>query len=61
MIVTLTAHPSLDRTISLETALVPGGVHAARLAREDAGGKGITVAGVVAAAGVAALAVLARH
>lgn len=58
MIVTLTAHPSLDRTISLETALVPGGVHAARLAREDAGGKGINVAGVVAAAGVAALAVL---
>jgi 1-phosphofructokinase len=58
MIVTLTAHPSLDRTIALDAALAPGAVQAARLTREDAGGKGINVAGVIWAAGARALAVL---
>ena len=58
MIVTLTANPSLDRTITLADALVPGEVQSAVSAREDAGGKGINVARVVAAAGVDALAVL---
>ncbi|MFT4229337.1 MAG: 1-phosphofructokinase [Microbacterium sp.] len=58
MIVTLTANPSLDRTITLGAALRPGHVQAAVSAREDAGGKGINVARVVAAAGVDTLAVL---
>jgi 1-phosphofructokinase len=57
-IVTVTANPSLDRTITLGAALQPGEVQAAASAREDAGGKGINVARVVAAAGVDTLAVL---
>ncbi len=57
-IVTLTANPSLDRTITLNAPLVEGEVQAALAAREDAGGKGINVARVVAAAGVATTAVL---
>ena len=44
MIVTLTANPSLDRTITLEGALRPGEVQSAISVREDAGGKGINVA-----------------
>ncbi len=58
MIVTLTAHPSLDRTITLDAPLVPGQVQAAASAREDAGGKGINVSRVVAAAGADTVAVL---
>ncbi|QIG40434.1 1-phosphofructokinase [Microbacterium sp. 4R-513] len=58
MIVTLTANPSLDRTITLADALRAGEVQAATSAREDAGGKGINVARVVAAAGARSLAVL---
>jgi 1-phosphofructokinase len=58
MIVTLTANPSLDRTITLADTLRPGEVQAALSAREDAGGKGINVARVVAAAGARSLAVL---
>lgn len=57
-IVTVTANPSLDRTITLDAALQPGEVQAAASAREDAGGKGINVARVVAAAGVETVAVL---
>ncbi|GIT79606.1 1-phosphofructokinase [Leifsonia sp. LS1] len=58
MIVTLTANPSLDRAVTLGAPLQPGEVQAAVAAREDAGGKGINVARVVATAGIAALAVL---
>jgi len=57
-IVTVTANPSLDRAILLEAALKPGEVQPAASAREDAGGKGINVARVVAAAGVETLAIL---
>ena len=57
-IVTVTANPSLDRTITLDTPLQPGAVQAAASSREDAGGKGINVARVVAAAGIETLAVL---
>ncbi|SFS06997.1 1-phosphofructokinase [Microbacterium sp. cf046] len=57
-IVTVTANPSLDRTITLATALQPGEVQAAASAREDAAGKGINVARVIAAAGVSTVAVL---
>lgn len=58
MIVTLTANPSLDRTITLAEPLRPGAVQAALTAREDAGGKGINVARVVHDAGGETLAVL---
>lgn len=58
MIVTLTANPSLDRTVSLDAELVPGAVQSARSAREDAGGKGINVSRAIAAAGMPTLAVL---
>lgn len=58
MIVTLTANPSLDRTITLDEPLRPGEVQSAAGSREDAGGKGINVARVIAAAGVDAVAVL---
>ncbi len=57
-IVTVTANPSLDRTITLAAALQPGEVQSAASTREDAGGKGINVARVVAAAGVDTVAVL---
>ncbi|MGX1701623.1 hexose kinase [Microbacterium sp. NPDC055357] len=58
MIVTLTVNPSLDRTIVLPAPLRPGEVQQALRQREDAGGKGINVARVVAAAGAETLAVL---
>lgn len=58
MIVTLTAHPALDRSIALDAALRPGDVQSGTPGREDAGGKGINVARAVTAAGHAALAVL---
>lgn len=58
MIVTVTVHPSLDRTITLGEPLTVGDVHLASAVREDAGGKGVNVAGVIARAGHPALAVL---
>lgn len=58
MIVTLTVHPSLDRTVQLPSPLRTGEVQTATTVREDAGGKGINVSRVVGAAGVATLAVL---
>lgn len=58
MIVTLTANPSLDRAIALDGALRPGEVQSARQTREDAAGKGINVARVVAAASAQTCAVL---
>lgn len=51
MIVTLTANPALDRTVELPAALVIGDVQAAAAIREDAAGKGVNVARVLAAAG----------
>lgn len=58
MIVTLTANPSLDRTVMLPAPLQVGEVQAAVSAREDAGGKGINVARAITAAGERCLAVL---
>jgi 1-phosphofructokinase len=58
MIVTLTANPSLDRTIDLDRALSPGAVHRAVGCTDEPGGKGVNVARAVAAAGRVALAVL---
>lgn len=58
MIVTFTANPSIDKTIALETPLARGEVHRAASALEQAAGKGVNVARVIAQAGVAAQAVL---
>lgn len=57
MIVTLTANPSVDRTIEVG-ALRPGTVIRARASRVDAGGKGVNVARALAAHGRKAKAVL---
>jgi 1-phosphofructokinase len=58
MIVTLTMNPALDRTVSLPAPLEVGEVQAASAIREDAAGKGVNVARVLAAAGDAVTAVL---
>ncbi|WP_166997183.1 1-phosphofructokinase family hexose kinase [Paramicrobacterium fandaimingii] len=58
MITTFTANPSLDKTVTLGAPLAPGHVQIAVSTREDAGGKGINVARVVAAAGGESVAVL---
>jgi 1-phosphofructokinase len=57
VIVTLTANPSVDRTIEV-AGLRRGGVLRALSARVDAGGKGINVARALAANGHRAVAVL---
>jgi 1-phosphofructokinase len=57
MIVTLTANPSVDRTIEV-AALRPGTVIRALASRVDAGGKGVNVARALAAHGCKARAVL---
>lgn len=57
MIITLTANPSLDRTVTLSSTLVPGGVHRIETDRTQPGGKGINVALGVQQAGLDTLAV----
>ena len=61
MIVTLTANPSLDRTVSLPGPLARGQVQRALTTTSDPGGKGVNVARVVTAAGQTAVAVLPGH
>ncbi|TFI44171.1 1-phosphofructokinase family hexose kinase [Rhodococcus sp. 1R11] len=58
MMVTLTANPSMDRTVTLEAPLTRGGVHRASSSAVDPGGKGVNVARVIGGSGVEALAVL---
>lgn len=58
MIVTLTANPSLDRTVDLDAALVPGEVHRISTDVTQPGGKGINVAAGVSQAGLEVMAVL---
>ncbi|KAA9134940.1 1-phosphofructokinase family hexose kinase [Microbacterium caowuchunii] len=58
MIVTLTANPALDRSLMLAAPLRHGEVQQVASGREDAGGKGINVARVVAGAGESTTAVL---
>lgn len=58
MIVTLTANPSLDRTVALPGRLERGRVQRAVTVTDEPGGKGVNVARVVAAAGRPAVAVL---
>ena len=58
MIVTLTANPSVDRTMQLDSPIVRGDVFRATSVGDEAGGKGVNVARAVAHAGVPAVAVL---
>jgi 1-phosphofructokinase len=58
MIVTLTAHPSLDRTVTLAAPLRVGEVQHGTDQQEDAGGKGVNVARVLASAGAEVVATL---
>lgn len=58
MIITLTANPSLDRTVDLGGPLTPGGVHRIGADHTQPGGKGINVALGVHRAGLPVLAVL---
>lgn len=58
MIVTLTANPSVDRTMQLDSPIVRGEVFRALSVGDEAGGKGVNVARAVAHAGVPAVAVL---
>ena len=62
MIVTLTANPSVDRTIDLAGRLERGEVQRAVRVRTDPGGKGVNVARAIVGAGELAVAVLpSRH
>ncbi|MFD4428448.1 1-phosphofructokinase family hexose kinase [Nocardia sp. NPDC058497] len=58
MIVTLTANPSVDRTVTLTEPLRRGQVHRAAGVTSHPGGKGVNVARVVAAGGAPVVAVL---
>ncbi|NJC24406.1 1-phosphofructokinase [Arthrobacter pigmenti] len=58
MIVTLTANPSLDRTIELAAGLTRGAVQRATANREESGGKGVNVCRALSAGGAEALAIL---
>ncbi|MFD6450549.1 1-phosphofructokinase family hexose kinase [Nocardia sp. NPDC060220] len=58
MIVTLTANPSVDRTITLTEPLRRGQVHRAASVTSHPGGKGVNVARVVSGGGAAVTAVL---
>ncbi len=58
MIVTVTAHPSVDRTVELTAPLDRGGVVRANATFEQAAGKGVNVSRAAVAAGVPTLAVV---
>jgi 1-phosphofructokinase len=58
MIVTLTAHPAIDRLVTLDGPLRRGAVQRTSVSADEPGGKGVNVARVVDAAGVAVRAVL---
>ncbi|MGB3481735.1 MAG: 1-phosphofructokinase family hexose kinase [Mycobacterium sp.] len=58
MIVTVTANPSVDRTVTLPAPLTRGAVQRIRSASSEPGGKGVNVARALTLAGVDALALL---
>ncbi|MDN3935991.1 MULTISPECIES: 1-phosphofructokinase family hexose kinase [unclassified Arthrobacter] len=58
MIVTLTANPSLDRTVALPGPLQRGEVQRALSVRQESGGKGVNVSRALVASGLKTLAVL---
>lgn len=57
-ILTVTANPSVDRTLELPAPLTRGGVQRARAVRAEPGGKGVNVSRVVAEAGISTRAIL---
>jgi len=57
-IVTLTANPSVDRTVALPGPLERGAVHRVDHATSQAGGKGVNISRVAVAAGLDTVAVL---
>lgn len=61
MILTVTANPSIDRTVELDAPLAHGAVQRAVATREEAGGKGVNVARVIATAGGDTVALLPAH
>lgn len=61
MIITLTANPSLDRTIELAAPLARGAVQRATANTQESGGKGVNVCRALSAGGADALAVLPGH
>ena len=58
MIVTLTANPSLDRTVALPGPLLRGEVQRAISVRQESGGKGVNVSRALVASGLKTIAVL---
>lgn len=58
MIVTLTANPSLDRTVALPSPLLRGEVQRAVSVSQESGGKGVNVSRALVASGLETLAVL---
>ncbi len=60
-LVTVTANPSIDRTLVLPGPLDRGGVHRVERTTSQAGGKGINISRAAVAAGVPTLAVLPAH
>jgi 1-phosphofructokinase len=58
MIVTLTANPSLDRTVALPGPLLRGEVQRALSVRQESGGKGVNVSRALVASGLKTIAVL---
>ena len=58
MIVTLTANPSLDRTVNLTAPLERGGVQRAESVISQAGGKGVNISRACVAADLPSIAVL---
>jgi 1-phosphofructokinase len=58
MIVTLTANPSLDRTVALPGRLERGEVQRAVSVRQESGGKGVNVSRALVTSGLETLAVL---
>jgi len=58
VILTLTANPSIDRTVELSTALTRGAVQRATHVVQEAGGKGINVSRALAKSGMLTLAIL---
>lgn len=61
MIVTLTANPSVDRTISLAGELQRGAVLRSTSMSWQAGGKGVNISRAAVAAGIPSVAVLPAH
>jgi 1-phosphofructokinase len=57
VIITLTANPSIDRTLEI-SALTPGGVHRATAEHEEPSGKGVNVTRALTTNGIATLAIL---